>query len=240
MKPLFKRLEEYKKMRHIERVKGKCHTLNVIRNATYPPLEEQGQKHFDLCGSKCSWTDDRAYPFNHIRCADELVSHIRHTGWFVDNFQQETTRGVALRVHRDTWIAAVTDPWNWSQKNREGRLMVLVDCVFRGEDAAKEAAKVADRHAEQWAEQCREEDAKQQAAMEIEDLKEGLVENRKHRRLINRALHDSMKSGMLKPKLLEETQQCLQKRIKEDRCRIKETWVKIRKLEANPWEAVEI
>lgn len=236
MKPLFKRLEEYKKMRHIERTKGKCHVLNVISNrVTHPPLEEQGQKHFDLCGSKCSWTDDRAYPFDHIRYADEEVSYIRHTGWFVDSFQSDTTRGVALRVHRDTWIAAVTDPWNWDSKNREGQLMVIVDSVF---DTAEEAAKVADRHAKRWAEECREEDAKHQASLRIEELKDELAENRKERRIINRALHDSMKSGLLKPELLEETRLCLLKCIERRRAHSREAWAKIRKLEKNPFEAV--
>lgn len=117
--------------------------------------------------------EDPEVPFLRVGLAHEIV-RLRHTGWYVDQHQDETTKGIVFRlVGKRGWIAATTDPWNC---DKDGHGPVIVEVRPNGQpyiyDSPEEAARNADKFAERYSEVCREDDEKQSA---IQD-KEGAIE----------------------------------------------------------------
>jgi hypothetical protein len=87
---------------------------------------------------------------------------LRHTGWFVDSFQSDTTHGIVVNLSHGRWLAGYSDPWNDD--------CYCVELYVYGD--AQDAAFAAESMAERFAEDCREADEKFQAEQDIEDARE--------------------------------------------------------------------
>jgi hypothetical protein len=101
------------------------------------------------------------------------IIKLNHTGWFTDEYQYETTKGVLFRMTHGRFIAGCTDAWNWCDKSHSGPVMFKCDSsgnveIYHDETSA---AIAADHIAENWAELCREDNVKQSAESRIEDMR---------------------------------------------------------------------
>ena len=96
--------------------------------------------------------------------------HIRHTGWYSDNYQEETFRGVVFRLTarpggRERFVAG------YFESMSEGFVLDLSEIW---EDDLTGAAQEGDRLAERAAEEARDFEAKDAAALRIEEIGEEL------------------------------------------------------------------
>jgi len=96
---------------------------------------------------------------------DEAYSRIRHKGWFCDNYQEETIRGLVMRLPNNRGFLA-----GWSMG--KGMSSYVDYDVFLDE---VDAAQCADSMAENAAEREREYQAKWEAEQVLEDER---IENR--------------------------------------------------------------
>ena len=92
--------------------------------------------------------------------------HIRHTGWYSDNYQEETFRGVVFRLSarsggRERFVAG------YFESMSEGFVLDLSEIW---EDDLTGAAREGDRLAERAAEKARDFEAKDAAALRIEEI----------------------------------------------------------------------
>ena len=92
--------------------------------------------------------------------------HIRHTGWYSDNYQEETFRGVVFRLTarlrgRERFVAG------YFESMSEGFVLDLSEIW---EDDLTGAAQEGDRLAERAAEKARDFEAKDAAALRIEEI----------------------------------------------------------------------
>jgi hypothetical protein len=105
--------------------------------------------------------------------ADELA-RLDHTGWFVDDFQGETVRGVVYRLPSRKGVlrlvAGYADPFN------DGPACLDFSETF---DDEREAAWRADRIAERMAETEREYQATTSARLEHDELAETIAATRR-------------------------------------------------------------
>lgn len=115
----------------------------------------------------------RGVELREVGPAHEIL-RLRHTGYYMDAFQEETVHGVVFRLPHGRFLAGYEDPWN------EG--MYIFD-PERFEDE-KEAARRADRAAEIYAEAEREWDELWQAARRWEALGEELASLRDEARAL--------------------------------------------------------
>ncbi len=113
------------------------------------------------------WLEDSESLARSIKYADEVLSYLHHTGYFVDQWQDETARGLVLTLPHGRFLAACSDPCNFDYKARSGPCILETGEVFTEE---RDAAKAADSLAESYAEQAREDDEKQQAEHDAEEL----------------------------------------------------------------------
>ena len=93
---------------------------------------------------------------------DEIISSIRHTGWFIDDYQGETLRGIVLRLPGGRGFLA-----GWSMG--EGMIAEISRDIISDET---DAAYQADSMAENAAEREREYQAEQDREREIEERAE--------------------------------------------------------------------
>jgi len=79
------------------------------------------------------WVEDTAH-LRRVGYADEIAD-IRHTGWFTDDFQEETYRGVVFRLTKlRGYLVGYEDP------NNDGAARLQ----FCDADSDTEAARMAD------------------------------------------------------------------------------------------------
>jgi hypothetical protein len=153
---------------------------------TNPDITAYTNPEFSAYGRKrVLWLEDWRDHYANAEDAHDATTRPRvidHTGWYIDNFQHETTCGVVLTIKPLTdedeleYLAGVRDPWN------EHAVLVDLDDTYTDVD---EAARAADSFAERYADDCRTDDMKAQAEMQIEDAHERIRENRKaHSKLI--------------------------------------------------------
>lgn len=99
---------------------------------------------------------------------------IKHTGWYIDEYQDETVSGAVLqlpaRKGMPQYLAALADPFNDDAYN--------VDFSETFDDPC-EAAMRADGMSERYAELEREFQREESAKQRIEDISEELTANRK-------------------------------------------------------------
>jgi hypothetical protein len=104
------------------------------------------------------WYSHTGEKFRDEQYADEVTSHLRHTGWFTDVDSSETARGIVGRLSHNRFIAG----YEWSSNGER----VYFGRVFadRGE-----ACTYADHYAQVFAEEEVEHDRKCREARDIED-----------------------------------------------------------------------
>lgn len=101
---------------------------------------------FDGAGHARSavWYSHHGEQFRNERDACEVL-RMRHTGWFTDNYQDETAVGIIASLPHGRFIAG----YRWTSNDER----VYFDEVFTNED---DAARMADEHARAFAENCRD------------------------------------------------------------------------------------
>jgi len=111
------------------------------------------------------WFEESAVNDFRPRLAGDIVK-LRHNGWYVDDeFQDETTFGIVLRLpHGRGFLAGCSDPYNWPKRGFGACL--VENYVYADEDTA---ARCADQIAEKYAEDSREANAKQHEQQAIDD-----------------------------------------------------------------------
>jgi len=121
------------------------------------------ERHEELCAGQQSngariWYTHGDEPFRNERYADDVDgAHIDHTGWFVNDEQDEKTRGIVGRLTHGRFIAGYEDA---------GGARVYFDRVH---DDEREEARAADREAEIVADNEREYNARWMAANALDD-----------------------------------------------------------------------
>lgn len=108
------------------------------------------------------WYSHTGEQFRNERFADDILSHLRHSGWFTDTDGSEKARGIVGNLTHNRYIAG----YHWSSNGER----VYFPEVY---DDETEAARAADSHAESFAESAREDserfDAMQDAESEAEE-----------------------------------------------------------------------
>jgi len=133
-------------------------------------LERRGNQPFKSGSSVLRWVENADEIFPKIRWHDKVQSYCRHCGWYIDNFKNETVRGVVLTLPgRRGFAAGYADPFNFSDKMMTGPCAVEITEIFEDEC---DAACTADSLAENYADEAREEDAKFQAERQIENTRD--------------------------------------------------------------------
>lgn len=184
---------------------------------------------FQIGSSTCRWVEDPANDagLRYVGTAEELAG-LRHSGWFLDSFQEDTARGAVYQLPakdgRERYLAAILDPFN------DGPAMVEVDAIAEDEDTA---ARWADQLAEVYAEAEREYHAKDEAEQQAEHCRETIRAARERHSLLTRDLRQTRHS--LTPLLLDEARASLA-RLRRAARKARE---RIRELEENYWAAVE-
>ena len=95
-------------------------------------------------GESPFWYSHGGEQFRNERDACEVL-RMRHTGWFTDNYQDETAVGIIASLPHGRFIAG----YRWTSNDER----VYFDEVFTNED---DAARMADEHARVFAENCRD------------------------------------------------------------------------------------
>ena len=90
------------------------------------------------------WYTHSGEQFRNERDACEVL-RMRHTGWFTDNYQDDTAVGIVASLTHGRYIAG----YRWTSNDER----VYFDDVFTNED---DAARMADEHARVFAENCRD------------------------------------------------------------------------------------
>lgn len=172
-------------------------------------------------------SSNRPHRLRFVGAAHKLV-YLRHTGWYVDNCQSETTSGVVYRLPKGRgFLAGYSDPWNGE---KDGSGPHSLDCS-EVHETAEEAARRADRLAELYAEFCREDDAKQAAESRIESIRdEELPELREQ----VRALAEGIRQSKLAPVVCD----AMREKIRALRREMGKLHALSAKLSRNYWEAV--
>ena len=106
------------------------------------------------------YLDSDGMPDLRWQWADDVASHIRHTGWFADEYGDgDKIRGIVFRLPNNRGFLA-----GWSMG--EGMASTLEYYIY---DDATDAAFAADTMAQNAAENAREEEAAYQAEREAEE-----------------------------------------------------------------------
>lgn len=166
--PIRTRLARYIKERDSVRVCGYPHPHGDGRYCLTPILKPDRNSRFESGSSTMLWVEN-FFGRSHRWC-DQVYRYIKHTGWYIDSFQDETARGLVIRITgrngKEQFMAAIADPFNYDRKSMNGPIMLCLDEVFDDED---ECARRADSITEWYAESCREEDEKYQAEQAAEE-----------------------------------------------------------------------
>lgn len=101
---------------------------------------------FDGAGHARSavWYSHHGEQFRNERDAGDVI-RLRHTGWYTDNYQDDTAVGIIASLPHGRFIAG----YRWTGNDER----VYFDDVFTNED---DAARMADEHARVFAENCRD------------------------------------------------------------------------------------
>lgn len=103
---------------------------------------------------------------------DEIVSRINHKGWYSDEWQEYTIRGLVMRLPNNRGFLA-----GWSM-GKSMRSFVDYDVFLDESDAAYCADSMAENAAELEREYQAEQEALREAEEEAEEAKQERIENR--------------------------------------------------------------
>lgn len=112
------------------------------------------------------WVENVSDGLRYVGASHDIIN-LNHTGWFADNFQDETIHGevyqLPAREGKPQYVPAVSDP------NNDNCACVDFSSVT---DDKEDAARWADSMAEQWAEREREYQAKENQKQRLEDIED--------------------------------------------------------------------
>lgn len=116
------------------------------------------------------WVENVSDGVRLVGAAHEII-RLQHTGWYIDNFQDEVVKGMVYQLPSRNgecqYVPAVDDPCN-------------KDCAcldFHSiTDSKEDAARWADSMAEQWAETEREYQAKESERIRLEEIEAEIKE----------------------------------------------------------------
>lgn len=112
------------------------------------------------------WVENVSDGLRFVDVSDKII-RLNHTGWYSDNFQDETIHGEVyqLPAHegKPQYVPAVSDP------NNDNCACLDFSSVT---DDKEDAARWADSMAEQWAEREREYQAKEDQKQRLEDIED--------------------------------------------------------------------
>jgi len=175
---------------------------------------------FEVGCYTCRWCENVSGHFRECGDADKII-RLKHRGWFVDNFQDSTTRGMVLqlpaRKGKTLYLAACSDPYN---KN----CAIVEICLY---DEKEDAARAADGLAERYAEDAREDDLKQLAETEIASLKNSIKDTRKRIR--------SLVAGIRQSFIADAVCEQLRSDIRNLRREVRDKLARIEQIESQPW-----
>lgn len=143
-----------------------------------PPTRYQGPEDSNKPNSRevdrWHYCKEAGHGFRHVGYADEVCRHIKHTGWFTDNFQGERMRGIVAQIPAKDGTpryVAGCEHSDWDCHT------IDLDTFY---DDKEDAAKAADSMAESMAEQCREDEYRESVkAREVDNrqaIRESLAE----------------------------------------------------------------
>lgn len=148
------------------------------------------------------------------------IVRLRHTGWFTDYDQLDTTHGLVLqlpvRAQKERYMAACSDPWN-------DHSAMVIQSLY---DDSTACAKAADRLAERFAENCREDALTHSLENCIADLKDEIQQSRER----IRELIAGIRQSQLSPPVCDEMRASI-RRLRAD-CQAATT--RIARIQANP------
>lgn len=179
---------------------------------------------FQVGSRNCRWCEDVSGHFRETAFADKII-RLDHTGWYVDNFQNETTRGQVLQLParngKPVYMAACTDPCN------NNCAIVEMYCYDDKDTAAREANRLA----ELYAEDARRDDLQQTAEAETEELKMRIENLRQEiRKLV---------AGIRLSKVHEVVCQQLRKDIHQKRQQVRSNLQRVEAIKKNPYILIE-
>lgn len=110
------------------------------------------------------FTNVKKIPWRFTGYADDII-RLRHTGWFTDNFQNGTVRGIVVQLPSHNGLPIYLAGFACTDFDTV--------CIIRTRlyNEKEDAARAADSEAETYGETCREDEAKQSAETEIAELK---------------------------------------------------------------------
>lgn len=121
---------------------------------------------FQLTGStdRYRWVEKAPNGLRFVGESHKIVK-LNHTGWYNDNFQDETVHGevwqLPARNGVPQYVPAVNDPCN------DGCSCIAFSSIT---DDKEDAARWADSMAEYWAKDSREQQAKEDASQRLEEI----------------------------------------------------------------------
>ena len=136
---------------------------------------------------KYRWVENVSKGLRYVDRADEIV-RLNHTGWYIDNFRDETVHGevyqLPARNGAAQFVPAVNDPCN-------------DDCAcldfYSITDDKEECARWADSMAEQWAEREREYQAEESKRIRLEEIETEIKELYQDFRRVSREIRSNCK-----------------------------------------------
>ena len=139
---------------------------NETKQIIYNPANEKGER----------WVENVSKGLRFVGYANEVCKGIGHTGWYTNEFQDETIRGVVYRMSNGKLVCGVSDPCN------EDCAFIDFSYSFDSDDE-NSAAHYADSFAERYAENERDYNSAstarhnfEEAKVEIAALQESIAE----------------------------------------------------------------
>lgn len=134
------------------------------RHATFKNHDELSQGYNTRFGEKIEILYSFSESFRREQFVDEIKnSHIKHTGWFCDLYQNEKCRGLVVALPHCKFLSGY-------ELSDNGERVYFLD-VFNDE---RDAIRNADREAESYSEVAREHSQKFYEASELQDKNESL------------------------------------------------------------------
>ena len=149
--------------RHNERFPKSNATWKTVRYAAFNL--SSGLSRGKQFGENVWYSVDGAQ-FPREEYADECYRDTRHKGWFTDTYQEETARGLVVKLPHGKFIAG----YEWSANGER----VYFPEIFTDES---DAARRAGGHAERFAEACLEDSRRFDDAQELEYRCQKLADN---------------------------------------------------------------
>lgn len=158
------------------------------------------------------WVENASKGLRYVGKSSEIIK-LRHTGWYVDNFQDETVHGkvfqLPARNGSPQYIPAVNDPCN------DDAYVMDFHSVT---DDKEDAARWADHMAERYAEDARIDQAKQDAEIRLEEIETEITDIYQDFRRIAKELRancDAVKGIAVVRELVKEKWQATKEHIRK-------------------------